>query len=74
MMGGDHQGIRDSVFGSRAAALRLARKYMTDFRQVLPLWQEMELATSGPKEPVAQIPGDIPVEVVPLDDPELHVF
>ena len=42
---------------------------MADLRRFLPRWQEVETATPGPHEPMAQISGDIPVELVPLEGP-----
>ena len=38
--------------------------FVNDLRVFLLAWQDMELATPSPDEPVLQIDGDVPLEPV----------
>ena len=40
--------------------------FVNDLRAFLPAWQEMELASPSPEEPVTQIEGDVPIEPLAL--------
>ena len=39
---------------------------VNDLRAFLPAWQDMELASPFPEEPVTQIDADVPLELLPL--------
>ena len=40
--------------------------FVNDLRAFLPAWQEMELASPSPEEPVTQIEADVPIEPLAL--------
>ena len=44
-----------------------------DLRAFLPAWQEMELASPSPEEPVAQIEADVPTEPLALQADVTHL-
>ena len=54
--------------------------FMNDLRAFLPAWQDMELASPFPDEPVTQIEADVPIEPLALQtdatnlDLDLHVY
>ena len=54
--------------------------FVNDLRAFLPAWQDMELASPSPDEPITQIEADVPVEplALPADaadlDLELHSY
>ena len=48
--------------------------FMNDLRAFLPAWQEMELASPSPEEPVTQIEADVPIEPVTHLDLELKAY
>ena len=41
--------------------------FVNDLRAFLPAWQDMELASPFPEEPVSQIDADVPLEPRVLD-------
>ena len=40
--------------------------FVNDLRAFLPAWQDMELASPSPDEPITQIEADVPVEPLAL--------
>ena len=47
--------------------------FMNDLRAFLPAWQEMELASPSPEEPVTQIEADVPIEPLALQADVTHL-
>ena len=54
--------------------------FVNDLRAFLPAWQDMELASPSPEEPVTQIEADVPVKPLALQadatnlDLDLHAY
>ena len=41
--------------------------FVNDLRGFLPAWQDMELASTFPEEPVSQVDPDVPLEPAPVE-------
>ena len=48
--------------------------YVNDLRAFLPAWQDVELASPFPEEPVLQIDADVSLEPVPLQPTWSWIF
>ena len=54
--------------------------FVNDLRALFPAWQDMELASPSPDDPVTQIEADVPIEPLALQaeasdlDLELHSY
>ena len=54
--------------------------FVNDLQTFLPAWQDTELASPSPEEPVTQIEADVPIELLALQadsanlDLDLHVY